>query len=95
MLKNLSNNHHVVLTSYTIISKDYETNKTVKSVVYLNDLSEETIEKYIASGSPMDKAGAYGCQDEEFNLIKKIVGSFDNVMGLPTESITRDLKKFN
>lgn len=95
MLKNLSNNHHVVLTSYTIISRNFEINRTVKSTVYLNDLKEETIKNYIASGSPMDKAGAYGCQDEEFNLIRKIVGSFDNVMGFPTESISRELKKFN
>lgn len=95
MLKNLSNNHHIVLTSYTIISKNFEINRTIKSTVYLNELDEKTIEKYIATGSPMDKAGGYGCQDEQFNLVKKIVGSFDNVMGFPTESIARELKKFN
>lgn len=93
MLKILSNRRHIVLSSYTIISKDFEFSRTIKSSVYFNELDDEKIRSYIASGSPMDKAGAYGCQDEEFNLIKKIDGSVDNVMGFPTESIRKTLKK--
>lgn len=94
MLKTLSNNHHIVLSSYTIISKDFEINKTVRSDVYFNDLSDELITSYIKSGSPMDKAGAYGIQDnEKYPLIKKIIGSFDNIKGLPIEDLTKDLKR--
>ncbi len=95
MLRALSGNHHVVLTSYTIISKDYEIAKTVRSDVIFNELSEDLIEKYISTGSPMDKAGAYGIQDDNFHLIKKITGSINNVKGLPSETLMIDLKKLN
>jgi septum formation protein len=93
MLKSLSNNSHVVLSGYTIISKNFEVSKTIKTTVLFNKLDEELIDSYIASGSPMDKAGAYGCQDKDYPLVSSIVGSFDNVMGFPSESIKRDLKR--
>ncbi len=93
MLKALSNNHHVVLSSYTILTKDIEISKTVRSDVYFNDLDDVLIEAYIKTGSPMDKAGAYGIQDGEFNLVKCIDGSFENVKGFPIKEILNDLKK--
>lgn len=94
MLLSLSNNHHVVLTSYTIIAPDIEISNTVRSDVYFNKLSDELIDDYIKTGSPMDKAGAYGVQDQNFNLIKRIDGSFYNVKGMPIEQIIKDLKRF-
>ena len=87
MLHKLSGRKHVVISGYTIISKEKEVTRTVRTYVYFNRLSDELIERYIASGSPMDKAGAYGIQDEEFNLVDHIEGSMDNVIGLPTEDI--------
>ena len=48
-------------------------------------LTDEKIETYIQSGSPMDKAGAYGIQDG--GLVERIEGSFSNVVGLPIERI--------
>ena len=87
MLHKLSGRKHVVISGYTIISKEKEITRTVRTYVYFNKLSDELIEKYIASGSPMDKAGAYGIQDKEFNLVNHIEGSLDNVIGLPTEDI--------
>lgn len=60
--------------------------------VYFNKLSDETIERYIASGSPFDKAGGYGIQDEAFGLVDHIVGSYYNVMGLPVEELKKFLK---
>ena len=87
MLSKLSNRKHVVISGYTYISKDKEITRTVRTYVYFNKLSEETINKYIESGSPMDKAGAYGIQDEEFNLVNHIEGDFDNVIGLPVNDI--------
>lgn len=95
MLKILSNNHHIVLSSYTIISKDFEISKTVRSDVYFNYLSDELIDAYIATGSPLDKAGAYGIQDINFPIVKLIKGSYDNVKGLPSESLRKTLKKLN
>lgn len=94
MLKRLSGNKHLVLSSYIIISKEIEITKTVKSVVYFNELDDELIERYVATNSPMDKAGAYGIQDSNFNLVKKIKGSFNNVKGLPIEQILKDIKKY-
>ena len=65
-----------------------------ESEVIFNDLSDETIFDYIASGSPMDKAGAYGYQDnKDFALVKKINGSITNVIGFPVEDIKVDLEK--
>ena len=87
MLHKLSGRKHVVISGYTIISKEKEVTRTVRTYVYFNKLSDELIERYIASGSPMDKAGAYGIQDEEFHLVDHIEGSMDNVIGLPTEDI--------
>ena len=94
MLKMLSNNKHFVYTGYAIKSGNTFINKVVKSTVYFNDLSDELINSYIASGSPMDKAGAYGYQDnQDFALVKRINGSQSNVIGFPIEAIKEDLKK--
>ena len=87
MLRRLSNKKHVVISGYTYINKDREITRTVRTYVYFNKLSEETIDAYVKSGSPMDKAGAYGIQDEEFNLVNHIEGSFYNVVGFPVEDI--------
>ena len=87
MLHELSGRKHVVISGYTIISKEKEVTRTVRTYVYFNKLSDELIDAYIATGSPMDKAGAYGIQDQEFDLVNHIEGSFDNVIGLPTEDI--------
>lgn len=89
MLHKLSGKKHVVISGYTIISKEKEITRTVRTYVYFNKLSDELIDKYIESGSPMDKAGAYGIQDKEFDLVNHIEGSMDNVVGLPTEDIQK------
>ena len=66
-----------------------------KSSVFFNELSDELINAYIETGSPMDKAGAYGLQDnEKFSLVKKTSGSNNNIIGFPTEQILLDLKNF-
>jgi septum formation protein len=55
--------------------------------VYFNALTAEEITAYIATGSLMDKAGAYGIQDG--GLVERIEGSFSNVVGLPIELVKR------
>ena len=87
MLHALSGKVHDVVSGYTLLSKDRNITRTVRTRVYFNTLSDELIDAYIKSGSPMDKAGAYGIQDKEFNLVNKIEGSMDNVIGFPTEDI--------
>lgn len=87
MLKMLSGEKHEVWTGVCVASvqngKYRAKVKAEKTSVYFNDLSDEWIWKYIRSGSPMDKAGAYGIQDG--GLVKKISGSYSNVVGLPLE----------
>lgn len=94
MLSKLSNKKHVVISGYTYISKDKEITRTVRTYVYFNKLCDELINKYIESGSPMDKAGAYGIQDQDYNLVNHIEGDFDNVIGLPVEDIKKHVFNF-
>lgn len=94
MLSKLSDKKHVVISGYTYISKDKEVTRTVRTYVCFNKLSPELINKYIESGSPMDKAGAYGIQDEEFDLVSHIEGDFDNVIGLPVNDIKQHVFNF-
>ena len=93
ILKLLSNKTHHVYTAYAIISPDKVIRDVVDTEVVFNELDDELIDRYIASGSPMDKAGAYGIQDKEFNLVKSIIGSYTNVMGFPVDEIKIDLNK--
>jgi len=55
------------------------------------ELSDETIDNYIATGEPMDKAGAYGIQGKGSVLVKGITGDYFNVMGLPVAETARFL----
>lgn len=96
MLKALSDNVHEVKTIYTILNEkeNIEVTKSVISKVYFNKLDDELINKYIESGSPMDKAGAYGIQDnDKFPIISHIEGSYTNIVGLPIEELEIDLRK--
>ena len=93
MLKLLSNKSHYVYTAYVISQENKLVSNIVKTKVTFNKLSDELIKEYVASGSPLDKAGAYGYQDnKDFALVKKISGSRHNVIGFPTEEIKEDLK---
>ncbi len=88
ILKELSNKIHYVHTGFRIKYLSKEIVSHVTSEVIFNDLSDELIDKYIASGSPLDKAGAYGVQDnDKFPIIKKVIGSIDNVIGFPVKEI--------
>lgn len=95
MLKMLSGKKHAVYTGVSFqIAKNgkyYTITKVDKTQVYFNDLSDEWIRVYIKGGSPMDKAGAYGIQDG--GLVKKIKGSYTNVVGLPLELVKKMIKK--
>lgn len=88
MLRAQSGKKQVVLSGYTYIGKGKELTRTVATDVYFNVLSDELIEDYVSKKKPLDKAGAYGIQDG-YPLIDHIDGSYDNVMGLPTEDIAR------
>ena len=95
MLKMLSGKKHAVYTGVCIATVEQGKLRYIckadKTAVYFNTLSEKQLRAYIAGGSPMDKAGAYGIQDG--GLVKKIKGSYTNVVGLPVELVKKMLKK--
>jgi septum formation protein len=87
MLKSLRGRAHRVVTALAIRSPgNGRINVEVcETIVPMRDLSDETIEAYVEQGSPLDKAGAYGIQDDEFGVVELdcLRGCFTNVMGLP------------
>ncbi len=93
MLKKLSGKTHLVITGYALITENKIISGSVKSKVTFNNLTDEFIEDYITKTNPLDKAGSYGIQDG-FNIVKSYKGSFDNIVGLPSEKIVSLLNKF-
>ena len=93
MLKKLSGKMHLVVTGVTIKSAEQTISFSDTTEVYFKAISDSEIEHYVDNYHPYDKAGAYGIQ-EWFGLvaIHKIVGSYTNVMGLPTEKLHENLK---
>lgn len=93
ILRLLSDRTHEVITAYCIFSKDQFIEKYVVSKVSFNKLDDKLINDYVATGSPLDKAGAYGVQDnEKYPMIKTVIGSVDNVIGFPVREIKEDLE---
>lgn len=94
ILNYLSDRTHIVITAFCVFKDDLFVEKCVESEVTFNKLNEELIDRYIESGSPMDKAGAYGGQDnDKFPIIKSYKGSMKNVIGFPSEEILETLKE--
>lgn len=95
ILKNLSGKMHTVYTSVCLRSSEKEIVFTDTTHVYFDELSEEEINYYIEKYKPYDKAGAYGAQDWiGYVAIKKIEGSYFNVMGLPVHKLYKELLQF-
>jgi septum formation protein len=89
MLLMLSGKAHEVYTGLAVISLAADSHELVvttdfeKSLVFMRKLAAVEIEAYVATGEPMDKAGAYAVQGTGGALIEKIDGCFSNVIGLP------------
>lgn len=96
ILKRLSDRTHFVYTAYYIFTPKKVIKKIIESEVVFNKLSLDLIKKYVATGSPLDKAGAYGVQDNHlFPIVKKVIGSVNNVIGFPIEEIKKDLEELD
>ena len=96
MLESISDDCHQVYTGVTIIrTGEHPASITFaeKTDVYLYPVSEQDIHAYIASGDPMDKAGAYGIQGDFAVHVKGIQGDYYNVVGLPIGRVYQELKK--
>lgn len=97
MLKFLSGREHVVYTALALV--DSSSKKQIVEIertkVRFRKLSEKEIKAYVNSGSPMDKAGAYGIQDDYGAVfVEKINGCFYNVVGFPLTRFHTALNKF-
>lgn len=95
MLKKLSGNKHLVITSVCLKSALKETVFNCTSKVYFNKLSTEIIDYYIQNYNPYDKAGAYGIQEWiGYIAVKKLKGSYFNIMGFPVHKFYKELLRF-
>ena len=93
MLRTLSGRTHEVYTGVCVVRDGAELCRADRSEVTFRTLSEGEIERYIATGEPMDKAGAYGAQGKAALFVERIDGDFFNVMGLPLCMLGEMLKE--
>ncbi len=93
MLSALSGNRHQVYTGVTVLQGDREVTVHEETAVIFRELEPEEIDRYIATGEPMDKAGAYGIQGRGALLVKSISGDYCNVVGLPIARLARVLAR--
>lgn len=94
MLRLLSGKTHTVVTGVCISRGKLKKSFSQETRVKFYPLTEKEIHDYIATGDPMDKAGAYGIQGEGCVLIEGIEGDFFTVMGLPAARLKRELADF-
>lgn len=92
MLMELSGKTHVVVTGVCVVWPGGMSAFTEASRVAFRELDEQEVVRYVATGSPMDKAGAYGLQDGSQDFILRVEGDVDNVIGLPVERLREALK---
>lgn len=83
ILRLLSGRDHQVMTGVTVIRDDTVRSFTEVTDIHFRELSDKEIRAYVATGEPMDKAGAYGIQGGAALFCTRMVGDYYNVMGLP------------
>jgi septum formation protein len=93
MLRRLSGDCHEVYTGVTVVRGDTCVSQYERSLVRFRKLEEDEIQRYIATGEPMDKAGAYGAQGRGALFVERIEGDFFTVMGLPLCRLGKMLKE--
>ncbi len=95
MLTDLAGNPHEVITGVCLSSKSRELVFTARTTVWFDSLTPAEIIEYVDEFSPFDKAGAYGIQEWIGYIgVKRIEGSYFNVMGLPVQKLYRELQRF-
>jgi septum formation protein len=95
MLRRLSARTHAVVTAYALVhcGKGEEVVRSVETAVTFRALSDDEIGVYVATGEPLDKAGAYGIQERGAALVARIEGDYPNVVGLPVGDVVADLRR--
>jgi nucleoside triphosphate pyrophosphatase len=93
MLRLLSGRTHEVITAVCLLGKNFEDARSETTGVHFTAMSDAEISEYVASGEPMDKAGAYAIQGRASRWISKIEGDYYNVVGLPVDLVWRMLRE--
>ena len=94
MLHSLSGRSHTVMTGFCLWRDGACETHVETTKLWFRDLSDGEIDAYVATGSPMDKAGAYGIQDQAAVFVQRLEGDYYNVMGLPLCALTQALRKW-
>lgn len=98
MLKELKNTKVNVITAMVVLIQEKEQKiekmDCTTTEIYIKDMTEEEIKKWIATGNAMDRAGAFSIQDEFMKHIEKIVGDFNSAVGLSTSKLYDRIKKY-
>ncbi len=92
MLRQLRGKSHTVLTGYCLAQGTKVFSRVVASRVVMRDVKLSVLEAYVATGEPLDKAGAYGIQGLGGLLVESIRGSYTNIVGLPVSHVVADLE---
>lgn len=93
MLTNLSGKTHQVITGIAVVRGAEVWTDSVITQVRIAQLEVKEIERYAATGEPLDKAGAYAIQGIGAQIVESINGCYSNVVGLPLNALTKLLKK--
>ena len=93
MLRLLSGRDHQVMTGVTVVTGETRETFTEVTDIHFRELSEKEIRAYVATGEPMDKAGAYGIQGGAALFCSRMVGDYYNVMGLPVCRLGETLRR--
>jgi MAF protein len=92
MLMSLRDRSHRVLTGLAMVRVgEIAWSSVVETTVWMRAYGDTELDDYVRSGSPLDKAGAYGIQDASFRPVNRIVGCYTNVVGLPLCEVRRAL----
>ena len=94
MLTALQGRKHTVCTGVSVCRGAKRLTETESTDVFFRPATEAQLRRYIATGEPMDKAGAYGVQGRGALLVERLEGDFFNVMGLPVLRLARMLENF-
>ena len=92
MLQRLSGRKHEVITGFALLLNGTITCGHESTNVYFSPVTADDIVRYVATGEPMDKAGAYAIQGLASKYIEKIEGDYFNVVGLPVSRLHRELQ---
>jgi len=95
ILRELSGQENRCITGYALIDTKNNAviNKLSEAIVKFRDLSDEEIDEYIATGEPLDMAGAFGMMDKGATFMESVSGNFYTIVGLPISEVYVELRK--